>query len=536
NASSALSIVSSGVLADKDLNVRRNAFLEVSRMPSSKEVASELIRQRNQVEQDKWLNDSWLIALSKHNEGILDSLLSTLPPRNKANESEVEKEVNLFPSESFEQVKNSLPEGWHKQIYNGSASFAVDTKVKHSGKNSVRISSEKGSDAGLKIFKDLDAGTYKLSGWVKTDNVRNVSKTGACFNIEGNVTKAVTKDVKGTADWRLLELTFKVRKSGRIGFNCLFGGWGGAVGTAWFDDVKLIRVDGKASVSGFELVSKASAAYFKKNPKAVIEVAEKLMKVEENAAAAVLTNVSSVKDVKLTESELARLKVAAQDLSSKNRKYLVKFAAVNGYDLGLGSVEAEKAFVAEILKGNAAKGRANATTCIGCHGTDLNGDDGRKSPALAGQSEWYIITQMQKYKHELRGADVSDVNAIAMRDVSSKLSSQQMADVAAYIKENFKGKQHKITLGGNPEKGKQLYVACVACHGTEGQGNPQIQSPKLTGLQDWYIFDSLKKFKSKERGSAEGDVQGKLMQTSVMLLQDEQAMKDVAAYLSTLKP
>ena len=536
-AESSIAVVQSGILRDKDLNVRRNAFLEVSRMPGSKEVAQELIKQRNDVVKDVWLNDSLLIALSKHNEGILETLLATLPPRNKASESSVgSSSENLFPSESFEKVKNGLPEGWSKKVYNGSADFTIDSAVKHSGNNSVRISSDKGSDAGLKIFLELSAGTYKLSGWVKTEKLKKVSKAGACFNIEGDVSANVTKAIKGTKDWQLLEVTFKLNRPGKVGFNCLFGGWGGAVGTAWFDDVKLIRLKDKAAVSGYELVSKASEAYFKKYPSSVVEIIEKLTKIEESAAAAILANIPALKNVKLSSDELARLKTAAQDLSVRNRQFILKFAANNGLDLGLGTATAENAFVAEVLKGNAQRGQALSATCIGCHGTDLNGDDGRKSPALAAQNDWYIITQMQKYKHGVRGADVSDVNAMAMKDISDKLNSQQMADIAAYIKSNFKGKKHKISLGGDPVKGKQLYVACVACHGTEGQGNPQIKSPKLTGLQDWYIFESLKKFKSKERGNGEGDMQGKLMQTSVMMLQDEQAMKDVAAYLSTLEP
>ena len=53
---------------------------------------------------------------------------------------------------------------------------------------------------------------------------------------------------------------------------------------------------------------------------------------------------------------------------------------------------------------------------------------------------------MQKYKHRLRGS-VDNPNDLAMRTVVETMSSQQMADVAAYIKTNFTSKAKKPTLG-----------------------------------------------------------------------------------------
>ena len=532
---STLAFLKSGILKDKDQNVLRNAFLEVSRMPPSKEIAEELFSMKEQ--KDIWLKDSLLIALSKHNEGLLEKLISTLPSRNTAKENEKTEAKNLFPNPSFESVKNKLPSGWHKQSYSGKSEVRIDEKVRKSGRYSVRITAKEKADVGLKIFRKLDAGHYKLSGWVKTDKVGKVSRTGACLNIEGPVSKAVTNHFKGTTDWSLVEVKFELKENANVGFNCLFGGWGGAVGTAWFDDVKLIRLDIAPKESGNELVAAIAKSYFKKNPDSVVSIAERLINVEENAAGTILKNIVSLKGQKIDADQKAKLKSLASNLSKLNRQYIVQFASNNGIDLGMQNESAQaKAFVAEILKGNPTRGKDLSASCIGCHGTDLNGDDGRKSPAIANQHLWYLITQMQKYKHGLRGADVSDVNAIAMKEVSSKLNSQQMADIAAYIKSNFKAKKQKLSVDGDPVKGKQLYAACVACHGTEGQGNEQIKSPKLAGLQDWYILESLMKFKSGERGSGEGDLQGKLMQTSVQLLKDEQAMKDIAAYLGTLKP
>ena len=57
----------------------------------------------------------------------------------------------------------------------------------------------------------------------------------------------------------------------------------------------------------------------------------------------------------------------------------------------------------------------------------------------------------------------------------------------------------------------------------------------MRGLSDTYIVNQLIKFKNGTRGSGSGDQSGKLMQLSAQVLPDEQAMKDVAAYILSLE-
>ena len=91
------------------------------------------------------------------------------------------------------------------------------------------------------------------------------------------------------------------------------------------------------------------------------------------------------------------------------------------------------------------------------------------------------------------------------------------------------------SLGGDPIKGKEHYISCIACHQADGSGNQALKSPALTGLSDIYIVNQLMKYKNGIRGSGSGDQSGKLMQLSAQVLPDKQAMKDVAAYILTLK-
>lgn len=87
---------------------------------------------------------------------------------------------------------------------------------------------------------------------------------------------------------------------------------------------------------------------------------------------------------------------------------------------------------------------------------------------------------------------------------------------------------------GDPEKGRALYALCSACHGAQGEGNQQLNSPKLGGQAGWYLVRQLKEFKSGVRGSHEQDVYGKQMVPFAATLADDAAIRDVVAYIGTL--
>jgi putative heme-binding domain-containing protein len=56
--------------------------------------------------------------------------------------------------------------------------------------------------------------------------------------------RGATKAISGNNDWTKLELTFNSGEMREVTVNCLFGGWGRATGTAWFDDVELAPAGG----------------------------------------------------------------------------------------------------------------------------------------------------------------------------------------------------------------------------------------------------------------------------------------------------
>ena len=89
-------------------------------------------------------------------------------------------------------------------------------------------------------------------------------------------------------------------------------------------------------------------------------------------------------------------------------------------------------------------------------------------------------------------------------------------------------------VAGNPTAGQALYAVCATCHGAQGEGVQALGGPKLTGLQPWYMERQLQYFKDGVRGANEGDVFGRTMAPMTVGLVDEQAIRDVTAYIGTL--
>jgi cytochrome c oxidase subunit II len=191
---------------------------------------------------------------------------------------------------------------------------------------------------------------------------------------------------------------------------------------------------------------------------------------------------------------------------------------------------------APLLSGDAAKGKQLYAVCTACHGVNGEGNIALKSPPVAGQEDWYLKTQLLKFKAGIRGADPKDIEGMQMRSMAMTLADDaSMQDVIAYIK-TFKGTKPASTLkGGDPVKGKGLYMTCLACHGPKAEGVKALKGPSLKQLPDWYLLAQINKFKSGVRGSHPKDVEGMQMRPMATLLKDEQAMKDVIAYIHSLE-
>ena len=93
---------------------------------------------------------------------------------------------------------------------------------------------------------------------------------------------------------------------------------------------------------------------------------------------------------------------------------------------------------------------------------------------------------------------------------------------------------------GKAEAGKALYAPCIQCHGAKGEGKdanvpPALRGPKLAGKHEWYLIESIGKYKKGYRGADPKDTSGSIMKGMAGLLVDDQAIADVAAYIATIK-
>lgn len=87
---------------------------------------------------------------------------------------------------------------------------------------------------------------YRLTGWIKTDNVTvdpmETGTTGACLTIYGQT--EISESVLGTSDWKQVAVEFTSNESSTLNIGCRLGHNGSTcTGTAWFDDLKLEKVE-----------------------------------------------------------------------------------------------------------------------------------------------------------------------------------------------------------------------------------------------------------------------------------------------------
>ena len=122
-----------------------------------------------------------------------------------------------------------------------------------------------------------------------------------------------------------------------------------------------------------------------------------------------------------------------------------------------------------------------------------------------------------------------------MRAMVRTLNHEGDLDVIASYVSAMPAVTPPTTIEGDAEHGRELYRACVQCHGGNAAGNEEQDAPPLNGLNDWYIVAQLQLFKAGDRGTTPGDETGATMRPMALGLSDEEAMGDVAAFIATLR-
>lgn len=87
------------------------------------------------------------------------------------------------------------------------------------------------------------------------------------------------------------------------------------------------------------------------------------------------------------------------------------------------------------VEGDIARGEQLYTTsCVACHGAEALGNESLGAPRLSGMSDWYMVTQLEKFKYGFRGDHPEDTFGLQMAlFVKTLPDDQAMSDITAYI-------------------------------------------------------------------------------------------------------
>ena len=86
------------------------------------------------------------------------------------------------------------------------------------------------------------------------------------------------------------------------------------------------------------------------------------------------------------------------------------------------------------IQGDASKGKSAYPVCAACHGAQGEGNEAMAAPRLTGQSDWYLVAQLKKFKKGQRGYHNADHGGRQMRAMTATLTTDEsMNDVVAYI-------------------------------------------------------------------------------------------------------
>jgi cytochrome c oxidase subunit 2 len=182
-----------------------------------------------------------------------------------------------------------------------------------------------------------------------------------------------------------------------------------------------------------------------------------------------------------------------------------------------------------------ARGEALFDLCSQCHGTAGQGNPVFHAPSIAGLDQWYVESQLRKFREGTRGTHFDDLTGMRMRPMAKWLKTDEdVVAVAAYAASLPDVRPQAALEGGDAARGGPIYATCAGCHGPDAKGLQAVSAPGLRYTSDWYQLTQLKNYKQGIRGTHPKDVEGAAMRGMSMLLADEQMMKDVIAYVLSL--
>jgi len=86
------------------------------------------------------------------------------------------------------------------------------------------------------------------------------------------------------------------------------------------------------------------------------------------------------------------------------------------------------------LTANLDNGRSLYSNCSTCHGEEGRGILSTNAPRLAGMSDWYLASQLDNFRHGVRGRNPKDPYGPQMSSMAQMLTAEHAAaDLAGYV-------------------------------------------------------------------------------------------------------
>ena len=339
---------------------------------------------------DPILSDGWQIAARRHAAGVIIAAVSETAEGNG------EAMPNLLPDPGF-----SGPDlgPWSLREYVVANPGSVEISISPGGRNggtALKMTSATKADAGAGAVIPVKPNTrYSLGGWVRTENLVDQGGQGAMFNTHGG---PASKGLSGTSDWKELNVEFNSGNASEALVHCLFGGYGGATGTAYFDDVYLNEIGGGGGIrSSIDAVVKNFASS------------------GEPAAKQALATALAARTDAFSKSTIAALGAAPVEVKVVEKKNKVD---------GMVHERGHEVY---------------ARTCIACHGPEGKGVPGA-FPPLDGAT-WPVGDPTVPIKILLLGLqgpiEVAGQKFENIMPPHTDLKDQEIADVLTYVRQSW---------------------------------------------------------------------------------------------------
>ena len=205
--------------------------------------------------------------------------------------------------------------------------------------------------------------------------------------------------------------------------------------------------------------------------------------------------------------------------------------------LSISAIAAAPASAASEEELKAGKRVYMTKTCLACHGRG-----GAKPimtyPALAGQSEKYLIQQMEDIRDGERVGSVDPATGHpfvqGMTDIMHLLTEDDIVNVSKWLAAQPPGPPAPLEPAPEPallEEGAKAYkqLGCRSCHGKEGDKATHPAYPIIAGLDRDYLVRSMTEIRDKERTSGKA----KLMWGTIKKADDAE-IAAIATWLATI--